>query len=1627
MTLLVIFPFGKALSFNEGTQSLTLDGVLYRKGTTTPLADSNIQLKVQVINPAGTCVLYEESQSVSTLNTKGFFNIQVGSAVGSGKRTGNDPGRTMAQVFQNTVSIAASDLTSASCSGGAYIPAAGDVRYFRITVTPSTTSVADVLTPDILMDSVPQAIVAQSLQGLERANILAVNTAGGVSLNQTNLESLFTGTAYTNLQSILSGNFLRTDSSGATLPSYASTPAGVSIGDMWYDSASNEVKYQSNSGTQTLGAVGVVSGSSITSGTISGNTAINTTGNLATTGVITGATVTGSTVQATNLRVYNGAQYVQFTAQPMSGNYSLALPTADGVSGQVMATNGAGILSWITPSSSAGTISVGQGGTNATSFAANRMIASNGTGSALQAVSCSLNQVISFDVTGNYGCYNLSAIAGSQFIANGGNSTGAAISLGTNDNQPLQIKTNNTVAMTISQNGFIGIGTISPGSKLTVQGNGTSAFDLAEFKQSGDAILRIGSTDGSRPAITLESSGNQDYSIIGQGTGVYRYLGFHTSGNLNSAPAMAIKHDGNISIGHANPSSILDLSGALTAQGLSTAPSVSPVNTGRIFFDYATNKFRVSENGGAYTDLVGTGGSVSGAFMDGGNTTTGTALLGTNSNQALQLETNGTVAMTISQDGSVGIGTPSPSSLLHVSKSQASPTEISIENRNTIAATGSADIVFKGYRDVQADYPLARIRLQPSASASVGNLASNGNLLFMTGGYDSTLLPIERMRIDHWGNIGIGTDSPSSALDVSGSFTAQGLSTAPSVSPSRTGRIFFDYATNKFRVSENGGAFVDLVGTGGGGFTGSGTSAAIPRFTSASTLGDSGLSDNGTLISSVRSISVASNQNYQINGQRVLAVLNNNSLAVGPGANSIFSTGYNSTAIGQSALNNNSSGNDNTAIGYLAGSAVLSGSHRNTIIGSNALSGNTTGGYDNVAVGHYAGPNEGTSPVSYSMFLGSEAGWNSEGGNYNSFIGYRTGTTTPGTSLTNATAVGAFARVNANNSLVLGSNGVNVGIAEVTSPTSKLDFQGALTSRGVSSGSAGLSDLSTGRIYFDSTANKFRVSENGGAYVDLVSTGGSVSGAFTDGGNTTTGTAILGTNSSHALGFETNGATAMTISQNGNVGVGTTSPNAQLDVVGQSGQAGSPNGRAGVNVVGGSGFSTGNGNGGGIALSGGAGTGSGQGGGVTIEAGDTPNTGPAATTIIRGGTFSSSGASFVELRGSGSLTTGGVTLSSGTPTGIVGGTGGVSIQTPTAAPGQNLAQAGPIDITAGNGSAGALSSPGGAITITAGSGGTGNATAGSSVAINPGAGGGGGLDGVIALANLRGNVGIGTSTPVNKLHVADSSGSDARLLVDSTSANAEVLLRPWSAGVGATREWRLQALATSKVFALHDYDSNTRPFQVYGGSGNDSALIVGSTGNVGVGTSSPEAKLDVTDTGTTTSAIIVPRAANFTGTTVNGMIRYNTTSTLFEFRQNGAWVNYTTVSDARLKTNVQPVTQGLELVNQLNPVFYDWDRSNPKATSFEDKHQVGFIAQEVEKVLPEVVNQGEDSYRSLEYGKMVAVAIAAIKELYLKLIGMQSEVDAALAAKDAEIQELKKENLEMKARLEKIEEQLQIK
>jgi hypothetical protein len=130
------------------------------------------------------------------------------------------------------------------------------------------------------------------------------------------------------------------------------------------------------------------------------------------------------------------------------------------------------------------------------------------------------------------------------------------------------------------------------------------------------------------------------------------------------------------------------------------------------------------------------------------------------------------------------------------------------------------------------------------------------------------------------------------------------------------------------------------------------------------------------------------------------------------------------------------------------------------------------------------------------------------------------------------------------------------------------------------------------------------------------------------------------------------------------------------------------------------------------------------------------------------------------------------------------------------------------------------------------------------------------------------------------------------------------------------------------------------------------------SGSLGLGTNSPDYKLDV-----------------------NGVIRGTNVAP----------------SDIRWKENVQPIGNGLELIGQLRGVSYEWvDKS--KGTG----RQIGVIAQEVEKVFPEVVHTDSKGYKSVEYDKLIAPLIQAVNELKTQNEQMKkriSNLEAALSQK----------------------------
>lgn len=87
-------------------------------------------------------------------------------------------------------------------------------------------------------------------------------------------------------------------------------------------------------------------------------------------------------------------------------------------------------------------------------------------------------------------------------------------------------------------------------------------------------------------------------------------------------------------------------------------------------------------------------------------------------------------------------------------------------------------------------------------------------------------------------------------------------------------------------------------------------------------------------------------------------------------------------------------------------------------------------------------------------------------------------------------------------------------------------------------------------------------------------------------------------------------------------------------------------------------------------------------------------------------------------------------------------------------------------------------------------------------------------------------------------------------------------------------------------------------------------------------------------------------------------------------------------SDIRLKNNVKNITNGLEIINKLRPVSFTWKNNNKKT--------IGFIAQEVEEILPNIVNHN-DEYKILAENKIIAYLIGAIQELDKELRELEGE------------------------------------
>lgn len=215
----------------------------------------------------------------------------------------------------------------------------------------------------------------------------------------------------------------------------------------------------------------------------------------------------------------------------------------------------------------------------------------------------------------------------------------------------------------------------------------------------------------------------------------------------------------------------IELDSTIAVNGLNAMPPPSLLNSGKIYYDRTNQRFKVSQNGGAYVDLLG-GGAPS-----------------------PWLQAPGRVTLNNLTD-SVGIGTAFPLSKLHVS-GISDPLQITLENGGGNFKTGfHIKTALNSWFIGQESFATSGFRITDIDAAAV------------------------RLQIDQAGKVGIGTTFPSEKLDVNGnikldsSLMVAGLGAMPPNSNLGNGRIYFDQLSGKFKVSENNGPYVDLIAGG---------------------------------------------------------------------------------------------------------------------------------------------------------------------------------------------------------------------------------------------------------------------------------------------------------------------------------------------------------------------------------------------------------------------------------------------------------------------------------------------------------------------------------------------------------------------------------------------------------------------------------------------------------------------------------------------------------------------------------------------------------------------------------------------------------------------------------------------
>lgn len=226
------------------------------------------------------------------------------------------------------------------------------------------------------------------------------------------------------------------------------------------------------------------------------------------------------------------------------------------------------------------------------------------------------------------------------------------------------------------------------------------------------------------------------------------------------------------------------------------------------------------------------------------------------------------------------------------------------------------------------------------------------------------------------------------------------------------------------------------------------------------------------------------------------------------------------------------------------------------------------------------------------------------------------------------------------------------------------------------------------------------------------------------------------------------------------------------------------------------------------------------------------------------------------------------------------------------------------------------------------------------------------------------NIGIGSTSPAAKLDIAGT------VKISGGSPGSGKVLTSDASGLAS---WTTPASGTITGSGSSNY---VPKFTSSSAIGNSKIYDNGSS--VGIGTASPQATLDVRGSlgvyGTfgATGISYLQGGASVTGTVTASS---SVTATAFYYS-----------SDASLKKNVSPIMDSLEKIGKLDGVYFNWiDSDNPS---------MGLIAQNVEQIFPQAVSANpQTGLKTVDYGKMVAPLIEAVKEQQKEIEALKKEVE----------------------------------